>query len=284
MTSGNDNGKSGPHDFSVYTLVGVGLIIAGVITLMDGTIDTVDLAFILLPEIGLVLLIAGVYTKKSGYYIAGTLVTAIGLGIPLLIQDIAWLTKQQKIGLMIAAFSIGWFLIILLNRVVLNKVTYWQILPGITGIFIAAAFLLTSLQVMEIVFFTILGTGVALLSWGILTRHLGLIIPGGLLIGIGPGIYFPWFGSGPKNGLSQTGTMLVWFAFGWALIVIASKLAMHKFVWWPLIPGGVLAVVGWGLYIGGNPGNALNFLGNSGSILLILIGIYLLMMRRGLYR
>jgi hypothetical protein len=43
-------------------------------------------------------------------------------------------------------------------------------------------------------------------------------------------------------------------------------------------------MVGWGLYIGGNPGNALSFIGNTGSIGLIVFGIYLLLMRRGFHQ
>jgi hypothetical protein len=74
--------------------------------------------------------------------------------------------------------------------------------------------------------------------------------------------------------------MLVWFALGWGLITIASRILTSRFIWWPLIPGGLLAVVGWGLYIGGDPGNALSFIGNTGSIGLIIFGIYLLLLRR----
>ena len=50
--------------------------------------------------------------------------------------------------------------------------------------------------------------------------------------------------------------MLVWFSLGWILITVFLRLLMKKFIWWPLIPGGILAMVGSGLYIGGNPENA----------------------------
>jgi len=76
--------------------------------------------------------------------------------------------------------------------------------------------------------------------------------------------------------------MLVIFAIGWGLIVLFARMLTEKFIWWPLIPGGVLAVVGWGLYIGGNPANAANFVANTGSIGLIIFGLYLLLMRRGI--
>ena len=102
------------------------------------------------------------------------------------------------------------------------------------------------------------------------------------LAGIGPGVYFAWGGSSRSGGLAQTGIMLVWFALGWALITLLSRVTFQSFVWWPLIPGGVIGVVGWGLYIGGNPANALGFIGNTGSVLVIIFGIYLLLMRRGI--
>jgi hypothetical protein len=44
----------------------------------------------------------------------------------------------------------------------------------------------------------------------------------------------------------------------------------------------VLAMVGWGLYIGGNPGSALSFIGNTGSLGLIIVGAYLLLLRRSI--
>jgi len=49
-----------------------------------------------------------------------------------------------------------------------------------------------------------------------------------------------------------------------------------------LIPGGILAMVGSGLYIGGNPENAAAFLQNTGSIGLVLLGIYLILLKFGL--
>jgi len=41
-------------------------------------------------------------------------------------------------------------------------------------------------------------------------------------------------------------------------------------------------MVGSGLYIGGNPGNAAGFIQNTGSIGLVLLGIYLILLKFGL--
>jgi hypothetical protein len=77
--------------------------------------------------------------------------------------------------------------------------------------------------------------------------------------------------------------MLSWFAFGWALITACARMITHKYIWWPLIPGGILIMVGMGLYIGGDPRNALGFIGNTGSIALMIFGLYLLLMRKSIH-
>ena len=41
-------------------------------------------------------------------------------------------------------------------------------------------------------------------------------------------------------------------------------------------------MVGLGLYIGGNPDNALGFVQNTGSIGLILFGVYLILLKYGM--
>jgi len=76
----------------------------------------------------------------------------------------------------------------------------------------------------------------------------------------------------------------VCFALGWGLIILFSRVTTQKFIWWPLIPGGLLAVVGWGLYIGGDPHNAVSFIGNTGSIGVIIFGLYLLLLRKGIQK
>ena len=114
------------------------------------------------------------------------------------------------------------------------------------------------------------------LSW------LGIQMAGLLVSTIGIGIFNGWNTVGDINGLRDTGNMLVWFSLGWILITVDSKIFKKRFIWWPLIPGGILAMVGSGLYIGGNPENAAAFLQNTGSIGLILLGMYLILLKFGL--
>jgi hypothetical protein len=124
--------------------------------------------------------------------------------------------------------------------------------------------------------------GLTFVTWGLYRKNIGLVIPGLLISTIAIGVYMGWSGPEQPEGLRGTGTMLVWFSLGWILITVFSRIIKKKFRWWPLIPGGVLLMVGSGLYIGGNPGNTLGFLGNTGSIGLILFGIYLILLKFGM--
>ncbi|HAL65410.1 MAG TPA: hypothetical protein DCP10_07595 [Bacteroidales bacterium] len=141
-------------------------------------------------------------------------------------------------------------------------------------------FLISQLNLLDFLFYIGIGVGLILIISGIYWKLFGLLIPGSIIIGVMPGLYFAWENTNATNALEQTAVMLVWFAFGWGLITILSRMLTKNFVWWPLIPGGILAVVGWGLFIAGNPKSAIGFIGNTGSIGLIIFGIYILLMRQ----
>jgi hypothetical protein len=118
-----------------------------------------------------------------------------------------------------------------------------------------------------------------MLFWGVGQKLFGLIIAGSLTLTIAPGIYFSWKWIVLNSILSQIGIMLVWFALGWGLITITSRVINDKFNWWALIPGGVLAMVGLGLYLGGDPMIAEAVLSNSGVMGVMLLAVYLTLMR-----
>jgi hypothetical protein len=190
----------------------------------------------------------------------------------------------RRLGIGLLGVAIGFALITILVRLVMRKTVWWPMIPaGVIGS-ISAVFLFTTGGLLDFVFYIGAGTGIVFLGVGIYKRLLGFIIPGCLLISTGPGIAFAWGKMQGVSVLAQTGAMLVWFALGWVLITLLSRMVYQKLFWWPLIPGGILAVVGWGLYIGGNPGNAVSFIGNTGSVVMIIFGLYLLLMRRGIRR
>ncbi len=119
---------------------------------------------------------------------------------------------------------------------------------------------------------------VIFLAWGLLMRSFGLIIPGGILAGIALGTTMIQFRPGLLDGPDNGGVFLLCFAAGWGLITLLSPLTEGGFRWWPLIPGGILAVVGTALLA--NQLQALAWLNIAGPLLLIGLGVWVIFRRR----
>lgn len=103
-----------------------------------------------------------------------------------------------------------------------------------------------------------------LVAYGV-TRNYGFLVPGGILTGLGAGIVL--------SSLGWPGNLVVMgLGAGFLLIAIADLIVGSKSDawWWPLIPGGVLSVVGVATSTRVNVGAY--FL----PILLIVIGVLLL--------
>jgi hypothetical protein len=119
------------------------------------------------------------------------------------------------------------------------------------------------------------------LVWGILSRQIGLLIPGGVLGGIGLGIFLTrWLYGGVETaGTASAATFLLSFAAGWGLITLLSAIFTERTHWWPLIPGSILAVIGAGLMIGGVAQQLLQWIGLIWPVVLIAAGLYLILRR-----
>jgi hypothetical protein len=188
------------------------------------------------------------------------------------------------LGISFISFGLIWgflFIIIYLSKQI---PVVWLLFPFFILTSIGLPFLLQEINLLDFILYIGVDIGICLLIAGIYWKLFGLIIPGALLVGIAPGLYFAWENTTANNPLEQIGIMLVGFAFGWGLITVTSRTLTKKIIWWPLIPGGILAVVGWGLYIAGNPESAIGFIGNTGSVGLIIFGIYILLMRRSFHQ
>jgi hypothetical protein len=123
--------------------------------------------------------------------------------------------------------------------------------------------------------------GLIFLIWGAAARRVGLLIPGGILLGIGVGAFLVERVLTSANDQVQGGVFLLAFAAGWALITVASALFTDRTHRWPLIVAAVLGIIGLALLV---VGPAVSALANSPwvwSIVLILVGLYLLLFRRG---
>jgi hypothetical protein len=119
--------------------------------------------------------------------------------------------------------------------------------------------------------------GLAFLISGALTRKTGLIIPGGIVGGVGLGIlamnYNPLIAN---NQPAAGGIFLLGFAAGWLSIPLFTRLFVGCVEWWPLIPGGILAAIG-ALILGGETGLAiLKVLGDYWPVFLIAAGAWVL--------
>ncbi len=152
---------------------------------------------------------------------------------------------------------------------------------GIILILIGALTLLAQLDIFaNIGMFFVPALSIVFLAWGLLTRTFGLIIPGGILGGIGLGIVLL---EGPLAGLgepAQGATFLLAFAAGWALIALLSRFTAGAFQWWPLIPAAVLGLIG-GLLAAGETGlQVLKVIGYVWPVALIAAGTWIILRKR----
>lgn len=120
------------------------------------------------------------------------------------------------------------------------------------------------------------GLGALFLVWGILTRTDGLMIPGGILSGVGWGAYAI---AGPFSiwqGDNEGGVFLIFLGLGFGLITVVTAVFGKHTHWWALIPGSIIAFVGISILFGGALLTVLAFVGKLWPLALILIGISIL--------
>jgi len=117
--------------------------------------------------------------------------------------------------------------------------------------------------------------GAIFLVWGIAARNMGPIIPGGILSGLGLGIILVEKVSWPET-VDEGGVFLLAFALGWALITVLTAVFTAKTQWWPLIPGGIIAVIGFAILFGGIFWQALNLMNIIWPLLLIALGLFVI--------
>jgi hypothetical protein len=275
---------SGPERLNRRLVGGVLLCIAGGLVLAGQVLHLQWLTCLAPLSSGVVLLVAGIYSRQRGYLISGSIVSGLGIGFYMVVVGLPDSGILARIGVALISLSIGFAGVSAFIWLIYRKFAWWALIVSVPVGAVGVVLSFSKAGPLDFILYVVSGTGLTLLGIGVTKKWIGLIIPGCLMIGLGPGVSLAWGGLGHVNLLTQTGVMLVWFAFGWGLITLFSRIVIEKFVWWPLIPGGIIGMVGWGLYIGGNPGNAVNFIGNTGSIVIIIFGVYLLLMRRGIRR
>jgi hypothetical protein len=121
------------------------------------------------------------------------------------------------------------------------------------------------------------GWVVALIGLGFLgayvyTRQYGYLVPGGIMTGLGGGIVASqmtkWATSEGEGGAVVVGLGLGFLGI-W---VIGSLMRTTPNHWWPLVPGGILSIVGGALLIGGDAVDLLDYWG----VAIIAVGLVIL--------
>lgn len=125
--------------------------------------------------------------------------------------------------------------------------------------------------------------GVIFLAAGLYAGRRGLLIPGGILLGIGAGVFVTQRAIPEMDGNREGGIILICFAAGWVLISLLSLIVKDEdgtdWMRWPLIPGGILGLIGGLLLLGESGEKWLDYLGQGWPVILILAGLFLLWKR-----
>lgn len=110
---------------------------------------------------------------------------------------------------------------------------------------------------------------------GMLFRSAALMVPGGIFLGLAVGVYVVDWIAPARDGVGG-GLFMLAFGAGWALIPLLGALFADETPLWPLIPGGILALVGLALVAGGPGQTLLGVIGSLWPLALIALGIGLL--------
>jgi hypothetical protein len=121
------------------------------------------------------------------------------------------------------------------------------------------------------------GLIVAIIGLGLLgafayTRQYGYLIPAGIMTGLGVGIIASESITFVDDQ-TASGAIVLGLGVGFlAIWVIGRLMRVAQNHWWPLIPGGILAVVGGALLLGGDAVKVLDYWG----VAIIAVGLFVL--------
>lgn len=115
--------------------------------------------------------------------------------------------------------------------------------------------------------------GLAFLAAYAFTRQYGFLVPGGIMTGLGIGIIY-------EDRLQAEGApVLLGLGLGFISIYVISRVRGRMPAdWWPLIPGGVLTMIG--LFLAAGQTGLLGAVGRWWPLVLIVIGLYIIFRQR----
>ncbi|HEX8032960.1 MAG TPA: hypothetical protein VF510_03895 [Ktedonobacterales bacterium] len=118
--------------------------------------------------------------------------------------------------------------------------------------------------------------GIVFLAGAFVGRISGLLIPGGILTGLGLGTLAQQTLLASASGEVRGGIVVLGLALGFLAIMPLMQIMERRFYWWPAIPGGILLLVSIGLLAGPAGTAFLQVLGTLWPLALIAVGAYLL--------
>jgi hypothetical protein len=154
-------------------------------------------------------------------------------------------------------------------------------LTGIALILIGIVLLVGTLLQSAITGYLILITvGVIFIAWSIAARQAGLMVPGGIITGVGVGILLINQAFPNAGGAVSLGILLLCLGGGFTIITLLTAAFTPPAQLWALVPGISLLVVGLLITVGTITPEMLNYLW---PVVVIAVGVYVLWraIRRG---
>jgi len=117
------------------------------------------------------------------------------------------------------------------------------------------------------------GLGLIFIVWALLVRSFGLLIPGGILLGVGVGSVLAALS---PLGINDGAAFMIAFGLGWMIITLLSPLTSSGFQWWPLIPGGIISGIGLLILAGEWGETILQLASYTWPLILVGLGVYII--------
>mgnify|MGYP006302020181 CR=1 FL=1 len=277
------NRLNGPDEKAMdwWKILGTTLLLAGGIVFLETQYHTGWIYYLPGVLLGLLALYTSIKQRAKKYALIGTIILMLSV-LAFVLFQLDPITSQLRTGLVFLITGVVFLIYLLIYRICTKEVIYWMLLTAGFLLGIAGGFLSRDVEFLDFVVWITVGLSVPMLVWGFQERLFGLLIAGSLLFSSGVGVFIAW--SNPSNDINplvRTGVMLIIFALGWGGIAVLSRRCFEKTTWWALIPAGVLCISGGGLFIGGSADVSREYLGNTISIALIILGIYVLLLRSG---
>ncbi len=114
--------------------------------------------------------------------------------------------------------------------------------------------------------------GLIFIAWGMVTRTPGLLIPGGVLMGLGTGAVLITSVLSGLDSTAQGGVFMICMALGFAAIFPLAWLVANCRMWWTLIAGSILGLLGVALMTGGMLLDLFKLAGYLWPLALVVIG------------